>query len=104
MTCAVMRPQKLYITEAIPLPPEMTTENLPHVLRPETPMTEEQRAKAQAAFEDKARNSFYAEWFWFPYTSKVWVNCWDTTDDLKGEAEYPTDTQVVMQWFQTVAA
>lgn len=104
MTYAVMRPQKLHITEAIPLPPEMATEDLPHVLRPETPMTKEQRAKAQAAFEDRARNNFYAEWFWFPYTSKVWVNCWNTTDDPKGEAEYPTDTQVVIQWFQTVAA
>ncbi|KAK7698744.1 hypothetical protein SLS64_012224 [Diaporthe eres] len=104
MTYAVMRPQKLHITEAIPLPPGMTNDDLPHVLRPETPMTEEQRAKAQASFEDKARNSFYAEWFWFPYTSKVWVNCWNTTDDPEGEVEYPSDTQVVMQWFQTVAA
>lgn len=104
MTYAVMRPQKLHITEAIPLPPEMTTEDLPHALRPETPITKEQRAKAQAAFEDKARNNFYAEWFWFPYTSKVWVNCWNVTDDPKGEVEYPTDTQVVIQWFQTVAA
>lgn len=104
MTYAVMRPQKLPITEAIPLPPDMKIEALPQVLRPETPMTEEQRAKAQAAFEDKARNNFYAEWFWFPYTSKVWVNCWNTTDDPAGEIEYPSDTQVVIQWFQTVAA
>ncbi|KAK2606833.1 hypothetical protein N8I77_005558 [Diaporthe amygdali] len=104
MTYAVMRPQKLHITEAIPLPPGMTTENLPPVLRPDTPMTEEQHAKAQAAFEDRARNNFYAEWFWFPYTSKVWVNCWNTTDDPQGEIEYPSDQEVVIQWFQTVAA
>lgn len=104
MTYAVMRPQKLHITEAIPLPPGMTNEDLPHALRPENPMTKEQRAKAQAAFEDKARNNFYAEWFWFPYTSKVWVNCWDTTHDPEGEEEYPSDAQVVVQWFQTVAA
>lgn len=67
-------------------------------------MTEEQRAKAQATFEDKARNNFYAEWFWFPYTSKVWVNCWNTTDDPEGETEFPSDTHVVLQWFQTVLA
>lgn len=104
MTYAIMRPQKLHITEAIPLPPGMTTEDLPQVLRPETPMTEEQHAKAQATFEEKARNNFYAEWFWFPYTSKVWVNCWNTTDDPEGEQEYPSDKEVVLQWFQTVAA
>lgn len=104
MTYAVMRPQKIHITEAIPLPPGWSMDKLPHALRPETPMTKEQHAKAQAAFEDKARNNFYAEWFWFPYTSKVWVNCWNTTDDPEGEVEYPKDTQVVMQWFQTVAA
>ncbi|KAI3394705.1 hypothetical protein diail_2290 [Diaporthe ilicicola] len=104
MTYAVMRPQKLHITEAIPLPPDMTIEDLPHALRPETPMTEERRAKAQAAFEDKARNNFYSEWFYFPYTSRVWVNCWNTTDDPEGEVEYPSNTQVVIQWFQTVAA
>lgn len=67
-------------------------------------MTEEQRAKAQATFEDKARNNFYAEWFWFPYTSKVWVNCWNTTDDPEGETEFPSDRRVVLQWFQTVVA
>jgi hypothetical protein len=82
----------------------MAIKDLPLVLRPEAPMTEEQCAKAQAAFEDKARNNFYAEWFWFPYTSKVWVNCWNTTDDPEGEVEYPSDPQVVIQWFQTVLA
>lgn len=67
-------------------------------------MTEEQRAQAQATFEDKARNKFYAEWLWFPYTSKVWVNCWTTTDDPEGEVEYPSDDQVILRWFQTVLA
>jgi hypothetical protein len=82
----------------------MTIKDLPDVLRPDIPMTEEKRAEFQASFEDKARNNFYAEWFWFPYTSKVWVNCWNTTDDPEGEVEYPTDSQVVRQWFQTVLA
>ncbi|KAG8163928.1 hypothetical protein KVR01_005846 [Diaporthe batatas] len=104
MAYAVMRPQKLHITEAIPPPPEIRIDQLPPGLRPETHMTEEQRAKAQAAFEDKARNKFHAEWFWFPYTSKVWVNCWSITDDPEGEVEYPRDAQVILQWFQTVLA
>jgi len=34
-------------------------------------MTPQMRQKAQEEFENHAKNDFYAEWFWFPYTSKV---------------------------------
>lgn len=101
MSYAVMIPQKLPIMQAIPPPPELTDELIPEGLR--IKMTPEMRQKAQAEFEARARNNFYAEWFWFPYTSKVWVNCWNTDEDSKGAKEYPSNTNVFIQWAETVA-
>lgn len=37
--------------------------------------TEKQRQEAELAFIAKA-GSYYAEWFWFAYQDKSWVNCW----------------------------
>lgn len=69
MSYAVMIPQKLPIMQAIPPPPGLADKDIPEALR--IKMTPQMRQKAQEEFEKHARNDFYAEWFWFPYTSKV---------------------------------
>ncbi|KAI4866254.1 hypothetical protein F4820DRAFT_263491 [Hypoxylon rubiginosum] len=101
MSYAVMVPRKIPVMEAIPPPPGLADEDIPEALRIE--MTPQQRAKAQATFEKQAADDFYAEWFWFPYTSKVWVNCWNVTDDGKDAEEYPSKVGVLIQWAETVA-
>ncbi|KAI1381806.1 hypothetical protein F4677DRAFT_451859 [Hypoxylon crocopeplum] len=101
MSYAVMIPRKLPAMQAIPPPPGLADENIPEALRIE--MSPQERAAAQANFEKQAANDFYAEWFWFPYTSKVWVNCWNTTDDGSGAQEYPSKGGVLVQWAETVA-
>ncbi|KAJ9653169.1 hypothetical protein H2198_007631 [Neophaeococcomyces mojaviensis] len=100
MSYAVMIPQKLPVMQAIPPPPGLKDEDIPPPLF--TKMTAEERAKAQSDFEAHARDDFYAEWFWFPYTSKVWVNCWNTSKDARGAKEYPSDTGVWLQFAETV--
>ena len=102
MSYAVMLPQKLPVMEAIPPPPGMPDSKIPKPLF--IKMTPQERADAQAKFEQHAKSDYYAEWFWFPYTSKVWVNCWNNTDDGKGATEYPSNTEVFMQWVETVLA
>jgi len=69
MSYAVMIPQKLPVMQAIPPPPGLADRDIPEALR--IKMTPQMRQKAQEEFENHAKNDFYAEWFWFPYTSKV---------------------------------
>jgi len=100
MSYTLMIPQKLPVMQAIPPPPELKDEDIPPPLF--IKMTAEERAKAQADFEAHARNDFYAEWFWFPYTSKVWVNCWNTTNDSSGAQDYPSKGNVWLQFVETI--
>jgi hypothetical protein len=33
---------------------------------------------------------YYSEFFWFPFHSKSWVNCWDNDGDRANAIEYPS--------------
>ncbi|KAI1767228.1 hypothetical protein GGR53DRAFT_482678 [Hypoxylon sp. FL1150] len=101
MSYAVMVPRKIPVMEAIPPPPGLADDEIPEALRVD--MTPQQRAEAQATFEKQAADDFYSEWFWFPYTSKVWVNCWNVVEDGKDAEEYPSKVGVLIQWAETVA-
>lgn len=101
MSYAVMTPSKLPLLKAVPLPPNMSEEDIPHPFR--LNLTKEQRAQAQADFEARGRDFFYSEWFWFPYTSMVWVNCWNNVEDGTGAVEYPSRIDVFGQFIQTVS-
>lgn len=69
MTYADLAPEKVDVLQAIPPPAGYT---LPNGLK----MTDAQRESAEKKFIQKAKDSYYAEWFWFPYNSEVFVNCW----------------------------
>ncbi|OTA94448.1 hypothetical protein M434DRAFT_394714 [Hypoxylon sp. CO27-5] len=101
MTYTAMVPRKIPAMQAIPPSPGLADEDIPEPLR--IKMSPQERAEAQANFEKQAADAFYAEWFWFPYTSKVWVNCWDNTEDSQGAEEYPSKAEVFVQWAETVA-
>ena len=70
MTYAQMSPVKLPVLRAIPPPPDMKSEDIPAALRIKD-YTPEMRAADQAAFEERANNDYYAEWFWFPFSDRV---------------------------------
>jgi len=40
-------------------------------------------------FEDRVKNSYYCEFFWFPYQSKAWVNCWKNNGKKEDAKDYP---------------
>ena len=73
MTYAVMEPKKVPVTLAIPPPAEYIAQN-------RVPLNIEHSAgqleAARRDFVDRAAKDYYSEWFWFPYQSEVWVNCW----------------------------
>lgn len=71
MTYADLAPEKVDVMQAIPPPAKY---KVPKDIK--SKMTEDQRKSAERKFIDKAANSYYAEWFWFPYHPKVFINCW----------------------------
>lgn len=103
MTYAVMRPVKVPVIETIPPPPDMPHDQIPAALRPEKPLTDEQKHKIQRDFEDRANNDYYAEWFWFPYQDKCWINTWKNTTDASNVKPYPDDTAIFLAFVETFA-
>lgn len=101
MSTAVMIPAKLDVVDAIPPPPEMKDSDIPQPLR--VPRTQQQKDAAVHEFERRANEDFYAEWFWFPYSSKVWVNTWKTDSNIKNVVEYPSHTKTFIQVIGTAA-
>ncbi|KAG8527946.1 uncharacterized protein KY384_006862 [Bacidia gigantensis] len=101
ISTAVMRPQKLEVIDAVPPPPDMKDSDIPGPLR--KPRSQKERQIAQENFEKRANNDYYAEWFWFPYSSLVWVNTWAMDPSTKNVVEYPSKTKTVFQVFGTIA-
>lgn len=71
MTYANMQPAKPEIGLTIP-PPEGYT--VPKAIR-ET-YTDAQLEEARLDWISKAENSYYSEYFWFPYQDRSFVNVW----------------------------
>lgn len=83
-----MRPLKLDVIDAVPPPPDLKDTDIPEPLRPKKPRTPAEKQKAQEDFERRANEDYYAEWFWFPFSSLVWVNTWKTDSSTKEIVNY----------------
>ncbi|KIW83347.1 hypothetical protein Z517_02592 [Fonsecaea pedrosoi CBS 271.37] len=101
LSCALMEPRKLPVIEAIPPPPGMPDSVIPGPLRPKNPLSADRKAEIQRDFETRATTTDYAEWFWFPYSSEVWVNTWHKTLDTSNAVTYPSDAKTILQVFGT---
>jgi len=101
MSYAILRPVKMDVINAIPPPPDMKIEDIPSDLRKD--LSPSERAKDQADFERRALTNYYAEWFWFPYEKRMWINTWDNTDNGEGAVEYPDIRSKSSQFVQTFA-
>ena len=104
LSCALMEPRKVPVIEAIPPPPDMPDSMIPGPLRPKHPLSAERKAEIQRDFETRATTTDYAEWFWFPYSSEVWVNTWHKTLDTSNAINYPSDAKSILQVLGTFAA
>lgn len=99
MSTALMRPMKLDVVQAIPPPPDMKDSDIPEALR--RYRSPEQKLADQQEFEHRANNDYYAEWFWFPYSSQVWVNTWSTDASTENVEDYPSREKIFLQWAET---
>jgi hypothetical protein len=70
MRYANCAPAKMELSHAIPPPVGYA---MPEPLA--KGWDESMRAEAETRFEQNA-TKWYCEWFWFPYRSLIWVNCW----------------------------
>ncbi|KAI5776549.1 hypothetical protein EDC01DRAFT_720032 [Geopyxis carbonaria] len=95
MSYAVMKPLKQDIGLAIP-PPEGF--EVPDAIK--NTYTDADLEAARKAFVQKSEESYYSEFFWFPYQPQAFVNCWDNTDDDAEVAEYPSYPDTFSQWIQ----
>lgn len=102
MSCALLEPRKFPVIEAIPPPPDLPGSAIPIPLRPRQPLSAERKAQLQRDFETRALSTDYAEWFWFPYSSEVWVNSWHQTSDVSDAVSYPSDAKTILQVFGTI--
>ena len=66
-----MKPVKVPLLRAIP-PPEGY--DIPPALASDLGTVD--MTGALEEFKERVEEGYYAEWFWFPYQSDVWVNTW----------------------------
>jgi hypothetical protein len=103
MTYALIQPTKVAVVRAVPPPDDMPEDQIPQALRIKG-LTAQQKAQDVADFEKKCATNFYSEWFWFPFSDRIWINCWDDTTDPKGAAKYPSSVTISMQIVQQYVA
>lgn len=102
MTYARLKPEKVPVAFAIPPPADLDLSQIPPTLGdPWRALSQEQRKKYQDEFEQRATNDFYSEWFWFPYSDRVWVNCWNNTTDDTDVVSFPDDFHIFLSFIQT---
>lgn len=95
MTYAVLKPQKIPISLAIP-PLDMS--DVPPALYKN--WTNKDLQAARDEFVNRVTNDFYAEWFCYTYQSTAWVNSWNSINDSFGAKEFPSPAGVFLQWLQ----
>lgn len=92
-TYAVMQPRKVPTMLAVP---PLDRSEVPEALRVD--VTDEELKAAVLDFEQKAELSDYAEWSWFPYQSRVFVNTWKTVSEKDGAVDYVAGPQTFLLW------
>jgi hypothetical protein len=106
MTYAAMRPYRETIELAIPPPREyidkarMGDPRYKWIKELISGHSEETMEKARREFVDRAENDYYAEWFWFPLQSQVWVNTWKINGDVNESRNIPNNFEAFLEWLE----
>jgi hypothetical protein len=97
MTFATLVPKSPRLALAVPPPPGFR-------VPPAVDMRNISRADlnhARRRFAAQCERAYYAEWFWFPYQQRAWVNCW-RNDGARADAQpYPSDQETHLQEMET---
>jgi hypothetical protein len=93
MTYATLKPEAVPVTLAVPPPTGFPVPS-------EIDMSGVSQADldaAAAAFAAQCENSYYAEWFWFPYQPDVWVNTWNNDGAQQDAQDYPSEWETFVE-------
>lgn len=55
-------------------------------------------------FKNNILNSYYNEYFWFPPSDKLWVNCWNNNGNAVHAEEYPSNMETNIQEMSSIVA
>ncbi|KAK6352531.1 hypothetical protein TWF730_009355 [Orbilia blumenaviensis] len=103
MTYAQLDPKYKEILLAIPPPPNFTVPKDLQARYQELQKTPEVLEQALEEFKEIAEKRYYAEWFWFPTQSEIFINAWDNTDNEEGVIDYPSKFETFAQWLASWA-
>jgi len=93
MTFATLQPTKPRLGLAIPPPDGFPVPAGVDM----TGIADADLAAARERFFAQCEHEYYAEWFWFPFQSEAWVNCW-RNDGARADAQpYPAEHEVAAQ-------
>lgn len=100
MSYARMVPRKPRLALTVPPPPG---EPVPRQVDM-SGLTAQQLDAAWAEFVRSCEQDHYAEWFWFPYHDRGWINTWHNDGDPAQAEAYPTPAQTAIQEAMTYLA
>ncbi len=80
---AVLKPRKVRSPQAVPPPVDFTVPRR----WPQPPKNKIETDNE--IFEKLVRDSWYCEFFWFPFQKDSWVNCWEANGTAQDAKEYP---------------
>jgi hypothetical protein len=100
MSYASMRPSKRRVGLTIPPPAGYPIPSQIDM----SGITQEQLAQALQDFEKQAEQSYYAEWFWFPFQTECWINTWNNDGSKSRAEDYPPPLEVFLQWLEEYLA
>jgi hypothetical protein len=93
MTYASLRPESPRLALAVPPPAGFRVPRAVDM----SGISRTDLEKARRRFVRRCERDYYAEWFWFPYQEKAWVNCWQN-DGARGDARpYPSEEETRAQ-------
>ena len=93
MTYAKLQPKSVPLALAVPPPAGFS-------VPPDIDLTGISQAdldQAAANFAAQCENSYYAEWFWFPYQPDAWVNCWNNDGAQEDAQDYPSELETAVE-------
>ncbi len=86
MTYATLKPKSVPLALAVPPPPGFSVPSAVDL----SGVSQADLDQAAANFAAQCENSYYAEFFWFPYQPDAWVNCWNNDGAERDAQPYPS--------------
>lgn len=93
MTYATLRPESPRLPLAIPPPAGFPVPSAVDM----SGISQADLEEAERRFVAQCEESYYAEWFWFPYQQDAWVNCWQNDGAREDARRYPDELETRRQ-------